>query len=38
MATIELTDENFEEKILKSTKPAIAKFQAEWCGELPPSL
>ena len=32
MATIEITDENFEEKILKSIKPIICKFEAEWCG------
>ena len=38
MTTIEITDENFEEKILKSDKPSILKFQAEWCGQLPPSV
>nr|WP_241215226.1 thioredoxin [Thermobaculum terrenum] len=29
---IEVTDENFEEKILKSEIPAIVDFWAPWCG------
>ena len=38
MAIHEITDENFEEKVMKSTKPFLIRFTAEWCGELPPSL
>lgn len=30
--TIEVTDADFEEKVLKSDKPAIIDFWAEWCG------
>ncbi len=29
---IELTDSNFEELVLKSKKPVIVDFWAEWCG------
>ena len=29
---IELTDANFEELVLKSDKPALVDFWAEWCG------
>jgi len=29
---IELTDSNFEELVLKSDKPVIVDFWAEWCG------
>lgn len=29
---IELTDNNFEELVLKSGKPVIVDFWAEWCG------
>jgi len=30
--TIEVTDSNFEEKVLKSDKPVIVDLWAEWCG------
>jgi len=29
---IEVTDSNFEELVLKSDKPVIVDFWAEWCG------
>ena len=29
---IELTDQNFDEVVLKSDKPVIVDFWAEWCG------
>lgn len=30
--TIEVTDANFEEKVLQSDKPVIVDLWAEWCG------
>lgn len=30
--TLEVTDETFEAEVLKSDKPAIVDFWAEWCG------
>ena len=29
---IEITDSNFEEVVLKSSKPVMVDFWAEWCG------
>ena len=32
MATVNITDENFDIKVLKSDKPIVVDFWAEWCG------
>lgn len=29
---LELTDQNFEEQVLKSDKPVLVDFWAQWCG------
>ena len=32
MATVNVTDENFNTEVLKSDKPIVVDFWAEWCG------
>ena len=32
MATINVTDASFEEMVLKSDKPVVVDFWAQWCG------
>lgn len=32
MAAIQLSDKDFEEKVLKSPLPALVDFYADWCG------
>ena len=32
MTTKKITDENFETDVLKSSKPTVVDFWAEWCG------
>ena len=32
MATKAITDESFETDVIKSNKPTIVDFWAEWCG------
>ena len=32
MAVVEITAQNFEEEVLKSSKPVLLDFWAVWCG------
>lgn len=32
MATVNVTDKDFEEKVLKSNTPTLVDFWAPWCG------
>jgi len=32
MPTIKITDETFDQVVLKSEKPFLQRFTAEWCG------
>lgn len=32
MAVLKITAENFEQEVLKSEKPVLVDFYADWCG------